>query len=134
MTTTKDLPTWHQPSGIQTNGIGQRSESHLNLTRTMADVWGIKPEPKPEPVVVATTEPRPEPPPQPRMSRKVPYVGKEGPIRFRLVNEQGAYLHMSGASLTNDRAYAWEGLQHHYRKLRAVSPLAAQCKPVEVFQ
>lgn len=42
--------------GVQTNGIGKTTTAHLNLTRSLADVWGLN-----KPVV---HEPR-----------KVPYAG-----------------------------------------------------------
>lgn len=29
--------------GVETNGIGQRTTAHLNLTRSLADVWGLTP-------------------------------------------------------------------------------------------
>lgn len=32
-----DEPSW----GTPTNGIGTKTTAHLNLTRTLADVWGM---------------------------------------------------------------------------------------------
>lgn len=30
-----------QPTGVETNGIGRRTRRHLNLERTMANVWEL---------------------------------------------------------------------------------------------
>lgn len=43
---------------------GRKPGWHLNRTRTLADVWGIKPEPvvvKPEPEPKPKREPKPKP-------------------------------------------------------------------------
>lgn len=31
-----------QPSGVKTNGIGKKTIAHLNLTRSLADVYDIR--------------------------------------------------------------------------------------------
>jgi hypothetical protein len=41
-----------KPTGVRTNGIGERSTAHLNLTVTLADAWAAedaKPVAKPKP-------------------------------------------------------------------------------------
>jgi hypothetical protein len=63
------LPT---PSDRAT-GCASDGKSHLNLTRTMADVWGIKPEPEVLPMVVSApvvSKPKPKPKPKPKAPRK----------------------------------------------------------------
>ena len=34
-------PMCVSPSAVLTNGIGRRSVAHMNLTRTLADVWSV---------------------------------------------------------------------------------------------
>lgn len=64
---------------VQTNGIGQHCDAHLNLTRSLADVWGVsqaevaatRPMPKPEPLPATMGRP-----PGPVEPKKIPYAGK----------------------------------------------------------
>lgn len=68
-------PAADQPRGIKTDGIGSYTSSHLNLTRTLADVWASewanRYPPKPvEPAKMGR-------PPGPIVSPKHPYAGRE---------------------------------------------------------
>lgn len=65
--------------GIETNGIGQPCTSHLNLTRSLADVWAEEAEAAKRPVHV------PRRPYRPRaylQAAKIPYAGREGAVRL----------------------------------------------------
>ncbi len=39
MTTEHTISRWAVPAAVETEGIGRRTTSHLNLTRSLADVW-----------------------------------------------------------------------------------------------
>lgn len=46
------------PVGVATNGIGRKTTAHLNLTRSLADVWyWDKPEPPKAPVYLPPQRP-----------------------------------------------------------------------------
>jgi len=50
-------------TGIKTNGIRRPCTSHLNLTVSLADVWGVRPPPR-----IRMAGPRTDlPPPKPRL-------------------------------------------------------------------
>jgi hypothetical protein len=68
-------------TGIVTNGEGKPCVSHLNLTRTMADVWREKPPARRD----AGKGHQPEPPrvrimgrpPGPPELQRIPYAGRD---------------------------------------------------------
>lgn len=46
------------PVGVTTNGIGRKTTAHLNLTRSLADVWfNPKPEAPKAPLIVPPQRP-----------------------------------------------------------------------------
>ena len=65
-------------TGVKTDGT-----SHLNLTRTLADVWGIEPEPEVLPMVVSAPvvskpTPKPKAPRKPGVYRSVREMVRAG--------------------------------------------------------
>lgn len=65
-------------TAVQTDGLGKPTTKHLNLKRTLADVWGCKPVP------VA-------PPPEPRRPRYAGYDPTEVQVKS-IVKAQQAVL------------------------------------------
>lgn len=112
------------PTGVQTNGVGKVSTAHLNLTRSLAEVWAsldrdTEPEMAPKPK--AEKKPRAKPEPDPR----IPFAGKEHPGPLRLVDSSGSmFLHHTGAAMTKDKQYAWCGTRQQLETLRAKFPAA----------
>jgi hypothetical protein len=100
------------PRGIRTNGIGQHYSGHLNLTRSLADVWS-------EEFAAKHTEHRSRKP----VLHPLPFSNA-----YRLKNEDGAYLHQSGQGLTPEREYAWKGTAHQLEKIQRALPLAKGLK------
>lgn len=105
--------------GVRTNGVGRVTTEHLNLTRSLSDVWAreaIKEAPKPDPV--------PEPAEKPKRTYerapRIPFAGKDHPGPLRLVDSSGAmFLHMSGSGMTRDKQFAWCGTRQQLEALRA---------------
>lgn len=98
--------------GIQTNGIGQHYSGHLNFTRSLADVWGEKFAAEKSP----THRSR-----QP--ARTLPFSKS-----YRLMTDEGWYLHQSGQGFTPQRDYAWKGNAHQLEKVQRALPLAKGLK------
>jgi len=109
-------PSPNKGEGVTTNGIGKPCTSHLNLSRTLADVWRVKPEPI-EPVV--RVKPAPRKPFRPDCD-------------YRLVNAAGQYLHQSGQAMTAERSYAWQGNYSQMCKARRCLPLAQNLNSIPV--
>lgn len=64
------LPTpSDRATGVKTDG-----KSHLNLTRTMADVWGIKVTEPVLPMIIVRAAPKPEPKPKRQPKPKAPRI------------------------------------------------------------
>lgn len=105
--------------GVRTNGIGRITTAHLNLTRSLADVWAneavpAEPEMAPKPKAEKRARAKPEPDP------RIPFAGKEHPGPFRLVDSSGSmFLHQSGAAMTRDKKFAWCGTRQQLEALRA---------------
>lgn len=57
-----------RPRGVVTNGEDQHFDGHLNLTRSLADVWAQKPAKKPKPATYQTYERQ--------SAAKAPYAGR----------------------------------------------------------
>lgn len=64
------MPSPSTPRAVTTNGKGQPCTSHLNLTRSLADVWFPKPD-EPRPLAPAVMGPGP------RDYTTIPYAGAE---------------------------------------------------------
>jgi|GEM_PF-2869117 len=63
MTSLSILEGQRQPAGVKTNGIKRRCISHLNMTVSLADAWGIQPLSR-----IRMAGPRTDlPPPKPRL-------------------------------------------------------------------
>lgn len=100
---------------VATNGVGNVSYSHLNRTRSLADVWGV------EPVIiapVAAIEAAPSHDPN---------------LRYRLRSPAGLWMHQSAQGLTSNQEYAWLGDAAQLRKVRAALPIAADLKTETVW-
>jgi hypothetical protein len=107
---------------IQTDGIGVRTDKHLNLTRTLADAWQLSPAEVAE--VRRSIFPRPAPKPVPEPP-KVPYAGREAKgkafVRLRAPEGNG-WLHMSGVGMTLIKADSWVGTPQQLDRLRVIYP------------
>jgi hypothetical protein len=100
---TEHITRWQVPAAIRTNGVGSvGNTAHLNLTRSLADVWGVE-----DPV-----------PPDPN-------------AQYRLRTKSGHYLHLSAQSFTSEPESAWCGNKSQLDKVRGALELARGLK-VEV--
>ena len=108
---------------IETNGVGNSSDYHINRTRSLADQWRERPAPQPRrkrPVPMG----RPPGPPEPT---SLPYAGKEtvalpSSTFLRLKAADGRWLHMSGQGFTVVKADSWIGTAAQLFKLREAHP------------
>jgi len=102
-------------TAIKTKGLGSRGNTaHLNLTRSLADIWCLEPEPAPPPPKPRAKKGRPR---GPRERTHIPYAGSP-PSHIRLKNEKGEWLHMSRAGTTLIKSDGWRGTQRQADALR----------------
>lgn len=114
-------------TAVQTNGIGRSTDAHMNLTRSLADVWRLshgevaKVRRKlhggpslplgPVSTMASVSPPRPKPRPSGKILVK---------------RRDGSYLHMSGTTFTLVKADAWRGTADQLDALKAKVPEAAK--------
>lgn len=137
-----------QPRGVVTNGVGNETTAHLNLTWTLAEAWGLTakqiaetypkpaaeapvPPPEPEaPTAVETTKPlRPK---LPASARSLPAV-LSPKDRLMLRDLDGNYLHMGCGTVTPDKSVGWIGSPSQLRALREKVPTTALYEVVRLM-
>jgi hypothetical protein len=112
---------------IASQPTGELVTSHLNLTRSLADVWGLS-----EAEVAAAREEVAvkERKALKRLAKAAPkpllHAGAGTQRRFVLRDWKGAYLHQSGSGMTQNRSFAWCGTQVQLQSIRAAHPEARE--------
>lgn len=108
-----------KPIGIMTNGIGEATRQHLNLTRSLAEVPEFRP--IPDRVFVTRLMPKKEKPAPPARQRKP----KPPPKLIYRLRFGPQYLAQCTTRTTPDPAQAWSGTAESALQVCNSVPLAA---------
>jgi hypothetical protein len=106
-----------KPIGVLTNGIGEETRQHLNLSRSLADFDEFRP----IKTRVSVTKVMPR---KAKKAKPAPIAPAGQSFRYRL-KMGAAYLARDKATTTRDPGFAWSGTAEQALKVCSEVPIAS---------